>query len=47
MCRLRASIGLTERDARAKSEGLKFTVGKYPFKSHGKAIASLPPRNTL
>ena len=32
-----ASIGLTEREAKAK--GLKFKVGKYPFKSHGKAIA--------
>ncbi|MSR29775.1 MAG: dihydrolipoyl dehydrogenase [Phycisphaerales bacterium] len=32
-----ASIGLTEREAKAK--GIKYKVGKYPFKSHGKAIA--------
>ena len=32
-----ASIGMTERDAKAK--GLKFKVGKYALKSHGKAIA--------
>lgn len=32
-----ASIGMTERDVKAK--GLKYKVGKYPFKSHGKAIA--------
>ncbi|MSR18297.1 MAG: dihydrolipoyl dehydrogenase [Phycisphaerales bacterium] len=32
-----ASIGMTERDA--KTKGLKYKVGKYPFRSHGKAIA--------
>ncbi|MSR44358.1 MAG: dihydrolipoyl dehydrogenase [Phycisphaerales bacterium] len=32
-----ASIGMTEREVKAK--GLKYKVGKYPLKSHGKAIA--------
>jgi dihydrolipoamide dehydrogenase len=32
-----ASIGMTERDAKAK--GLDYTVGVYQLKSHGKAIA--------
>jgi dihydrolipoamide dehydrogenase len=32
-----ASIGLTERDCKAK--GLQYTVGTYQLKSHGKAIA--------
>jgi dihydrolipoamide dehydrogenase len=32
-----ASIGMTEREA--KQKGLKIKVGKYPLKSHGKAIA--------
>jgi len=32
-----ASIGMTERDVKAK--GLKYKVGKYPLKAHGKAIA--------
>jgi len=32
-----ASIGLTERAA--KEKGLEYTVSKYQFKSHGKAIA--------
>ncbi len=32
-----ASIGMTEREAKAK--GLKYKVGKYPLKAHGKAIA--------
>jgi dihydrolipoamide dehydrogenase len=32
-----ASVGMTERDAKAK--GLAYTVGKYPLKAHGKAIA--------
>jgi dihydrolipoamide dehydrogenase len=32
-----ASIGMTERDAKAK--GLKYKVGKYGFAPHGKAVA--------
>ncbi len=32
-----ASIGLTERDAKAK--GLKYTVGKFPYAASGKALA--------
>ncbi|MDZ4755578.1 MAG: dihydrolipoyl dehydrogenase [Phycisphaerae bacterium] len=32
-----ASIGMTERDAKAK--GLQYTVGTYQLKAHGKAIA--------
>jgi dihydrolipoamide dehydrogenase len=32
-----ASIGMTERDAKAK--GIEYTVGTYQLKSHGKAIA--------
>ncbi|MCI0365999.1 MAG: dihydrolipoyl dehydrogenase [Phycisphaerales bacterium] len=32
-----ASIGMTERDAKAK--GVKYKVGKYSFQAHGKAIA--------
>jgi dihydrolipoamide dehydrogenase len=32
-----ASIGMTERDAKAK--GIKYKVGKYNFQSHGKAVA--------
>jgi dihydrolipoamide dehydrogenase len=32
-----ASVGMTERDAKAK--GIQYKVGKYPFKAHGKAIA--------
>jgi len=32
-----ASIGMTERDAKAK--GLEYTVGTYQLKAHGKAIA--------
>ncbi|MBX3354127.1 MAG: dihydrolipoyl dehydrogenase [Phycisphaeraceae bacterium] len=32
-----ASVGLTERDAKAK--GLKLKIGKYTLKAHGKAIA--------
>lgn len=32
-----ASVGMTERDAKAK--GLKIKVGKYSLKAHGKAIA--------
>ena len=32
-----ASIGMTERDAKAK--GIDYTVGVYQLKSHGKAIA--------
>jgi len=32
-----ASIGMTERDAKAK--GLKYNVGKYAFQAHGKAMA--------
>ena len=32
-----ASIGMTERDAKAK--GIKYKVGKYSFQAHGKAIA--------
>ena len=32
-----ASVGMTERDVKAK--GLSYTVGKYPLKAHGKAIA--------
>jgi dihydrolipoamide dehydrogenase len=32
-----ASIGMTERDAKAK--GLKYKVGKFQLKGHGKAIA--------
>jgi dihydrolipoamide dehydrogenase len=32
-----ASIGMTEREA--KEKGLAYTVGKYPLKAHGKAIA--------
>jgi dihydrolipoamide dehydrogenase len=32
-----ASIGMTERDA--KEKGIEYTVGKYQFKGHGKAIA--------
>ncbi|MSR69355.1 MAG: dihydrolipoyl dehydrogenase [Phycisphaerales bacterium] len=32
-----ASIGITEREAKAK--GLKYKVGKYSLKGHGKAIA--------
>jgi dihydrolipoamide dehydrogenase len=33
-----ASVGLTE--AQAKAAGYEVKVGKYPFKNHGKAIAS-------
>ena len=33
-----ASVGLTE--AQAKAKGLDIKVGRYPFKNHGKAIAS-------
>jgi dihydrolipoamide dehydrogenase len=33
-----ASVGLTE--AQAKDKGLNIKVGRYPFKNHGKAIAS-------
>jgi dihydrolipoamide dehydrogenase len=33
-----ASVGLTE--AQAKAQGLDIKVGRYPFKNHGKAIAS-------
>lgn len=32
-----ASVGMTERDAKAK--GLKLKIGKYSLKAHGKAIA--------
>lgn len=32
-----ASIGMTEREAKAK--GLKYKIGKYSLKAHGKAIA--------
>jgi len=32
-----ASIGLTERDAKAR--GMEYTVGTYALKSHGKAVA--------
>lgn len=32
-----ASVGITEKEAKAK--GLKFTVGRFPFKANGKAIA--------
>ena len=32
-----ASLGMTERDA--KEKGLEYTVSKYQFKAHGKAIA--------
>ena len=32
-----ASIGMTERDAKAK--GIKYKIGKYPFQAHGKALA--------
>jgi dihydrolipoamide dehydrogenase len=32
-----ASIGMTERDAKAK--GIKYKVGKYAFQPHGKAVA--------
>ena len=32
-----ASIGMTERDAKAK--GIDYSVGKYSLKSHGKAVA--------
>jgi len=33
-----ASVGLTE--AKAKADGIDVKVGRYPFKNHGKAIAS-------
>jgi dihydrolipoamide dehydrogenase len=33
-----ASVGLTE--AKAKADGYDIKVGRYPFKNHGKAIAS-------
>jgi dihydrolipoamide dehydrogenase len=33
-----ASVGLTE--AQAKAKGVEVKVGRYPFKNHGKAIAS-------
>ncbi len=33
-----ASVGLTE--AQAKAKGVEIKVGRYPFKNHGKAIAS-------
>jgi dihydrolipoamide dehydrogenase len=32
-----ASLGMTERDA--KEKGLEYTVSKYQFKAHGKALA--------
>jgi dihydrolipoamide dehydrogenase len=36
-----ASIGLTERDAKAK--GLKFKVGKFPYQASGRALAAGEP----
>ncbi|MCE0497524.1 MAG: dihydrolipoyl dehydrogenase [Methylacidiphilales bacterium] len=33
-----ASVGLTEK--KAKEQGLKFKVGKFPYKASGKAVAS-------
>ena len=36
-----ASIGLTERDAKAK--GLKYKVGKFPYSASGKALAIAEP----
>ncbi len=36
-----ASIGLTERDAKAK--GLKYKVGKFPYSASGKALAVAEP----
>ena len=33
-----ASVGLTERAA--KEKGLKFKVGKFPYKASGKAVAA-------
>jgi dihydrolipoamide dehydrogenase len=36
-----ASIGLTERDAKAK--GLKYKVGKFPYAASGKALAVAEP----
>jgi len=36
-----ASVGLTE--AKAKEKGLKFTVGKFPYRASGRAVASGEP----
>ena len=36
-----ASIGLTER--KAKEQGLKFKVGKFPYRASGKAVAAGDP----
>jgi dihydrolipoamide dehydrogenase len=34
-----ASIGLTERDVKAKMPNVKYKVGKYQLQAHGKAVA--------